>query len=194
MQHLVLILKWVLSLCHSHFSKLILFSLVIISHNNSPTLPTVLWTKTSLKKILVVRTYCLDILIIWPIGYTLYIWSFTENASTEYSYSKFFQPLWFFKLINNAPLGASLVVQQLRIHLPLQGIWVQSLIREDPTCWEATKPMCHNYKSPCTMTTEALIPRARALKLEKKLQWEARAPQLERSPHSLLPEKARMHQ
>ena len=44
---------------------------------------------------------------------------------------------------------ASMVVQWLRIHLPMQGIWVQSQIREDPTCHEAI--------SLCT-TTEALEP------------------------------------
>ena len=37
-----------------------------------------------------------------------------------------------------------LVVQWLRVHLPMQGTGVQSLVQEDPTC-RATKPMCHNY-------------------------------------------------
>ena len=39
----------------------------------------------------------------------------------------------------------SLVVQWLRIRLPMQGTWVQSLVREDPTCCGATKLVCHNY-------------------------------------------------
>ena len=38
----------------------------------------------------------------------------------------------------------SLVVQALRIRLPMQGTWVQALVQEDPTCCGATKPMCHN--------------------------------------------------
>ena len=42
-------------------------------------------------------------------------------------------------------LGASLVVQWLRIHLPMQGTRVQVTVREDPTCRWATKPMHHNY-------------------------------------------------
>ena len=42
-------------------------------------------------------------------------------------------------------LCTSLVVQRIRIHLPMQGTQVQSLIQEDPTCRRATKPMCHNY-------------------------------------------------
>ena len=40
--------------------------------------------------------------------------------------------------------GASLVAQWLRIHLPAQGTRVQALVREDPTCRGATKPLCHN--------------------------------------------------
>ena len=42
-------------------------------------------------------------------------------------------------------LQASLVAQWLRIRLPMQGTWVQSLVREDPTCRGAAKPVCHNY-------------------------------------------------
>ena len=41
--------------------------------------------------------------------------------------------------------GASLVMQWLRIRLPMQGTWVRSLVREDPTCLRATKAMRHNY-------------------------------------------------
>ena len=39
----------------------------------------------------------------------------------------------------------SLVAQWLRIHLPMQRTRVRALVREDPTCHRATKPMCHNY-------------------------------------------------
>ena len=41
--------------------------------------------------------------------------------------------------------GASLVVQWLRICLPMQGTQVQALVREDPTCCGATKPVHHSY-------------------------------------------------
>ena len=41
--------------------------------------------------------------------------------------------------------GTSLVVQWLRICLPMQGTQVRSLVREDPTCHRATKPTSHNY-------------------------------------------------
>ena len=47
--------------------------------------------------------------------------------------------------IKNNILGASLVVQWLRIRLPMQGTWVRALVREDPTCHGATKPVLHNY-------------------------------------------------
>ena len=42
-------------------------------------------------------------------------------------------------------LRASLVAQWLRICLPKQGMGLWALIREDPTCPGATKPVCHNY-------------------------------------------------
>ena len=41
--------------------------------------------------------------------------------------------------------GTSLVVQWLRICLPTQGTHVRALVREDPTCHRATKPVSHNY-------------------------------------------------
>ena len=40
---------------------------------------------------------------------------------------------------------ASLVVQWLRICLPMQGTQVQALVWEDPTCRGATRPVNHNY-------------------------------------------------
>ena len=45
---------------------------------------------------------------------------------------------------------ASLVVQWLRIRLPMQGTWVRALVWEDPTCHRATKPLRHNYWA-CTL-------------------------------------------
>ena len=42
-------------------------------------------------------------------------------------------------------LRASLVEQWLRIRLPKQGTRVRALVREDPTCRGATKPVHHNY-------------------------------------------------
>ena len=53
-----------------------------------------------------------------------------------------------FGVIENVKIrseGTSLVAQWLRIHLPTQGTQVRSLVREDPTCRGATKPVRHNY-------------------------------------------------
>ena len=41
--------------------------------------------------------------------------------------------------------GTSLVAQWLRIRLPMQGTRVRSLVRGDPTCCGATKPVHHSY-------------------------------------------------
>ena len=42
-------------------------------------------------------------------------------------------------------IEASLVVQWLRVCLPVQGTWVRPLVWEDPTCLRATGPVSHNY-------------------------------------------------
>ena len=62
--------------------------------------------------------------------------------------------LWFHKephLSLNSPLedrlGTSLMVQWLRICLPMQGTWVRSLVQEDPTCRRATKPVHQNCRA-----------------------------------------------
>ena len=54
---------------------------------------------------------------------------------------------WFFEKINkiDKPLArASLVVQWLRICLPILGTRVRALVWEDPTCRGATGPVSHN--------------------------------------------------
>ena len=73
----------------------------------------------------------------------------------------------------------SLVAQWLRIHLPMQGTWVQSLVWEDSTCHRATKPVRHNYWA-CTLEPTshnywARTPRACAPQQEKPPQQEAHA-------------------
>ena len=57
----------------------------------------------------------------------------TVRSSNSDSFKK-----WFF-------FWASLVAQWLRIHLPMQGTRVRALVREDPTCRGATKPVRHSY-------------------------------------------------
>ena len=53
--------------------------------------------------------------------------------------------LHFFGLIDKMVSRAFLVAQWLRIRLPMQGTRVRALVREDPTCRGAAKPVCHNY-------------------------------------------------
>ena len=83
-------------------------------------------------------------------------------------------------------LGASLVAQWLRIHLPMQGTQVWTVVREDPTCHGATKPMRHNYWAcalePISHNYWAHVPRVHALQQENPPQWEARARQRRVAP------------
>ena len=80
--------------------------------------------------------------------------------------------------------------------------WVQSLVLEDPTCWEATKPVCHSYwacapepgnRNFWAHVLKPLHPRACVLQQEKPLKGEAlplqlesslASPQLQKSPQS----------
>ena len=78
----------------------------------------------------------------------------------------------------------SLVVQWLRILLPMQATWFRSLVWEDPTCRRSAKPMHHKYWacSPEPGSQSYGRPRACALQQEKPPWWEARTPQPQRSP------------
>ena len=49
------------------------------------------------------------------------------------------------EVLSHGMLKASPVAQWLRIRLPMQGTRVRALVREDPTCRGATKPVRHNY-------------------------------------------------
>ena len=61
----------------------------------------------------------------------------------------------------------SLVVQWIKIHLPMQGTQIWTLVPEDSTPHGATKSVSHNYW--------AHMPRACALQQERLLQWKAQA-------------------
>ena len=78
-------------------------------------------------------------------------------------------------------MGTSLAVQWVRICLPMQRTRVLSLVWEDSTCQEATKPRHHNYW-------------ACAPQQEKPPPWEAYSHQLEESPHLLQLEEAHARQ
>ena len=75
--------------------------------------------------------------------------------------------------LRNVDIGASLVVQWLRICLPVQGTRVQALVQEDPTCCGTTKPLCHNYWAcalePVSHNYWARLPRLKPAHLEPVL-------------------------
>ena len=62
--------------------------------------------------------------------------------------------------VKNNRIGAFLVVQWLRIHLPMQRTWVPSLVRKDFMCCGVTKLMGHNYGAlesvPCSREATAM--------------------------------------
>ena len=103
-------------------------------------------------------------------------WFFLDSTVVKGYILKNFNPLKFIR--------TSLVGQWLRIHLPMQGTWVQALVWEDLTCHGATKPMHHNYWA-CTLESVshnywACMPQLLKPALlepmpcnEKPLQWEA---------------------
>ena len=77
----------------------------------------------------------------------------------------------------------------------MQGTRVRALVREDPTCRGATKPVRHNYWAcaldPASHNFWACVPQllkperlepTRAPQQEKPPQWEARAPQRRVAP------------
>ena len=84
------------------------------------------------------------------------------------------------------PPWAFLVAQWLRIRLPMQGRQVQALVREDPTCLGAAKPMRHNsWACALELTSHhywARLPRACAPQQERPAQWEAHTPQWRVAP------------
>ena len=95
---------------------------------------------------------------------------------------------WWSFYLQKTAYRASLVAQWLRIHLLMQGTQVRALVREDPPCRGATKPVRHNYwacalgpvshnywahepqlLSPRAITTEVCAPRAHAPQQERPL-------------------------
>ena len=67
------------------------------------------------------------------------LWSQTPRSLVHH------HPIMRDSWVKNCAKGTSLVVQWLRICLPMQETRVRSLVWEDPTCHRATKPVCHNY-------------------------------------------------
>ena len=77
--------------------------------------------------------------------------------------------------------GASLVVQWLRICLPMQETRVRAPVWEDPTCHGATGPVSHNY---CACASGACAPQQEAATVRgprTAMQSGPRSPQLEKA-------------
>ena len=97
--------------------------------------------------------------------------------------------------LKSLQIGPPLVVQWLRICLPMQGMQVQALVRElrshmpwsnwarVPRLLSLSSRACKpQLQSPSATTTEACVPRAHAPQQEKPPQWEAHTPQQRVSP------------
>ena len=86
-------------------------------------------------------------------GSTVYICE--ASSQSKWWHTHYLHPQIFFSIFVNPPsklpCQASLVAQWIRIHLPVQGTQVQSLVQEDSTCCRATMPACHNYCVPRVM-------------------------------------------
>ena len=78
--------------------------------------------------------------LLHPESPTLYSWKEVGRGG-----GRFHDHKETFSIGSQHAFGASLVAQWLRIHLPMQGTRVQSLIQEDPTCRGASKSVHHNY-------------------------------------------------
>ena len=83
----------------------------------------------------------------------------------------------------------------------MHGTWVWALVREDPTCRGAAKPVCHNYwaREPQLLslratTTEDRVPRARAPQQREATAVRGLRTVGSSGPHSLQLEKARVQQ
>ena len=66
-----------------------------------------------------------------------------RNCPGLWGHPHAFLATWYYHL--KPQKWTSLVVQWLRICLPMHRTWGWALVREDPTCRGATKPMRHNY-------------------------------------------------
>ena len=78
------------------------------------------------------------------------------------------------------PSETPLVFRWLRICLPTQGSWVQSLVQKDPTCLGAAKPVSHNYGTWALEPVLCNNGRRHSEKPEHQLESSPCSPQLEK--------------
>ena len=108
--------------------------------NPAPTAPE--------KSLLIVSETKLDILACSASPARVYFWRLLTDHAVE-----------------NLEGGTSLVVQWLRICLPIQGTWVRSLLWKISHLLRSIKSMCHNYwaraPEPANCSEKSLCPTAR---------------------------------
>ena len=92
----------------------------------------------------------------------LFFW----HGISSYQTCRILQTLRRVKVFKCLWVRTCLVIQWLRVHLPMQEKWVQYLLWEDPTCCRTTKHMCHNYWA-CALEPTSLNYWALVLKLLK---------------------------
>ena len=107
---------------------------------------------------------------------------------------------WFRKFLKNVNIGMPLVVQWLRICLPMRRTQVQSWVWENPTRPGTTKLVCHNYWAHALqlLKPSCLVPMpgnkrghsSEQLEYHNDCGTREEPPPLERSPPSPLLEKA----
>ena len=83
--------------------------------------------------------------------------------------------------IKNSLVETSLVIQWIRILLPMQGAQVQSLVQEDSTCQAKPKALVLQLLSPHSRAHKLQLLKSVCLEAvlttREALQWEAGAPQ-----------------
>ena len=68
-----------------------------------------------------------------------------KEEHKSWPFNEFCFPLIHHRIKYVSRFWASQVAQWSRIHLQMQGKWVQSLVQEDSTCYGATQSVCHKY-------------------------------------------------
>ena len=81
----------------------------------------------------------------WFISFLVWLLSKLHEGREIYLSPQHLQPCQAQSRCSMNALGGLPGAQWLRIHLPMQGTQVPSLVREDSTCCVASKPMRHNY-------------------------------------------------
>ena len=99
----------------------------------------------------------------------------------QYNNQCLFPNILLCQILKKLKNGTSLVVQRVRVCLPVQGRRVWSLVHKDSTWQWAAKPVCYNYRARVPQLLKPAHPRA-CSQQEKPPQWEAHALQWKLCP------------